>query len=178
MKIKTIMNEKIFWPVRPVTIFWILLVIAGVTITAISFTGNHESNNDEAINHLNDSTSKSELMESVYDRIFQLRLEHPNIVMAQCILESGEFTSDIFVNGNNCLGMKVPGQRPTFAVGVYRSHARFRSWHDCIADYALWQSAYGRGLSDDAYLALLDRIYAEDGSYAAKLKSIIRKYEL
>ena len=172
------MNEKIFWPVRPVTIFWILLVIAGVTITAISFTGNHESNNDEVINHLDDSTSKSELMESVYDRIFQLRLEHPDIVMAQCILESGEFTSDIFVNGNNCLGMKVPGQRPTFAVGVYRNHARFRSWHDCIADYALWQSAYGRGLSDDAYLALLDRIYAEDGSYAAKLKSIIRKYEL
>ena len=172
------MNKIVFWPVKPVTIFWVLLVITGTIITVISFTGNHESNNNEAINHFSDSTSKSELMESMYDRIFQLRLEHPDIVMAQCILESGEFTSDIFINGNNCLGMKVPGQRPTFAVGVYRSHARFRSWHDCIADYALWQSAYGRGLSDDAYLALLDRIYAEDGSYAVKLKSIIRKYRL
>lgn len=173
------MNKIVFWPVKPVTIFWVLLVITGTIITVVSFTGNHESNNDEAISHPSDSTtSKSELMESVYDRIFQLRLEHPDIVMAQCILESGEFTSDIFINGNNCLGMKVPGQRPTFAVGVYRSHARFRSWHDCIADYALWQSIYGRGLSDDAYLALLDRVCAEDGSYARKLKSIIRRYEL
>lgn len=172
------MNKINFWPVKPVTIFWILWVVIGIIMAVVSFTGNHKSNNDEVINHFSDSTSKSELMESVYDRIFQLRLEHPDIVMAQCILESGEFTSDIFINGNNCLGMKVPGQRPTFAVGVYRNHAKFRSWHDCIADYALWQSAYGRGLSDDAYLALLDRIYAEDGSYAGKLKSIIRKYEL
>ena len=172
------MNKITFWPVKPVTIFWILWVVIGVIMAVVSFTGNHESNNDEAITHFSDSTSKSELMESVYDRIFQLRLEHPDIVMAQCILESGEFTSDIFINGNNCLGMKVPGQRPTFAIGVYRNHAKFKSWHDCIADYALWQSAYGRGLSDDAYLALLDRIYAEDGSYAGKLKSIIRKYEL
>lgn len=172
------MNKIIFWRVKPVTIFWILWVVIGIIMAVVSFTGNHKSNNDEVINHFSDSTSKSELMESVYDRIFQLRLEHPDIVMAQCILESGEFTSDIFINGNNCLGMKVPGQRPTFAVGVYRNHAKFRSWHDCIADYALWQSVYGRGLSDDAYLALLDRIYAEDGSYAGKLKSIIRKYEL
>lgn len=172
------MNKIIFWRVKPVTIFWILWVVIGIIMAVVSFTGNHKSNNDEVINHFSDSTSKSELMESVYDRIFQLRLEHPDIVMAQCILESGEFTSDIFINGNNCLGMKVPGQRPTFAVGVYRNHARFRSWHDCIVDYALWQSAYGRGLSDDAYLALLDRIYAEDGSYTAKLKSIIRKYNL
>lgn len=172
------MNKITFWPIRPVTILWILLVATGIIITVVSFTGNHESNNDEAINHFSDSISKSELMESVYDRIFQLRLEHPDIVMAQCILESGEFTSSLFVEGNNCLGMKVPGQRPTFAVGTCRGHARFKSWHDCLSDYAVWQSIYGRGLSTSDYLALLDRIYAEDGSYAAKLKSIIRKYKL
>lgn len=175
MKIKTIMNRKTLW-------LWNFGVIGGLCILIIICIGSMFSHNEpvdsNTVIHLSDSTSKSELMESVYDRIFQLRLEHPDIVMAQCILESGEFTSDIFINGNNCLGMKVPGQRPTFAVGVYRNHARFKSWHDCIADYALWQSAYGRGLSDDAYLALLNRIYAEDGSYAAKLKSIIRKYEL
>lgn len=176
MKIKTITNENIaLWAA---IIAWILAgLITACLCRALVRTYDKQENNT-VISHPNDSTSKSELMESVYDRIFQLRLEHPDIVMAQCILESGEFTSDIFINGNNCLGMKVPGQRPTFAVGVYRNHARFRSWHDCIADYALWQSVYGRGLSDDAYLALLDRIYAEDGSYARKLKSIIRKYEL
>lgn len=168
-----IMNKKKFW-ISLLTGAILLLIVSIITLC----TRNVDFTVEDRTCHFSDSTSKSELMESVYDRIFQLRLEHPDIVMAQCILESGEFTSDIFINGNNCLGMKVPGQRPTFAIGVYRNHAKFRSWHDCIADYALWQSAYGRGLSDDAYLALLDRIYAEDGSYARKLKSIIHKYEL
>lgn len=168
------MKKRSLWP----------LVLGVVAFIGIVFTvsrcthRNDVAEKSETTHHFDDSVQNSEIMESVYDRIFQLRLDHPDIVMAQCILESGEFTSDLFREGNNCLGMKVPGHRPTFAVGVYRNHAKFKSWHDCIADYALWQSAYGRGLSDDAYLALLDRIYAEDGSYVTKLKSIIRKYEL
>lgn len=170
-----IMKRATLWP----------LVLGVVTFVSIVFTVTRCTHRtDEVVeeeceeHHFDNTVQNAEIMESVYDRIFQLRLDHPDIVMAQCILESGEFTSDLFKEGNNCLGMKVPGQRPTFAVGVCRGHAKFKSWHDCIADYALWQSAYGRGLSDDAYLSLLDRIYAEDGSYAAKLKSIIHKYNL
>lgn len=168
------MKERTLWP----------LVIGAAALVGIIFAVSHctykgdMTEEREKESHFGDSVQNAEIMESVYDRIFQLRLDHPDIVMAQCILESGEFTSDLFREGNNCLGMKIPGQRPTFAVGVHRNHAKFRSWHDCIADYALWQCAYGRNLSDDAYLALLDRIYAEDGSYAAKLKSIIHRYNL
>lgn len=154
-----------------------IAVFIGLIVCVARCTHDTDEQN-EVERHFTDSTHNVELMESVYDRIFQLRLEHPDIVMAQCILESGGFTSELFREGNNCLGMKVPGQRPTFAVGVCRGHAKFRTWHDCIADYALWQSAYGRGLSDEAYLALLDRIYAEDGSYTTKLRSIICKYNL
>lgn len=170
-----IMKERTLWP-----IVLGIATLVGITIGVSRCTHKNDelTEDHERERHFDDSVQNAEIMESVYDRIFQLRLDHPDIVMAQCILESGEFTSDLFKEGNNCLGMKVPGQRPTFAVGVCRGHARFKSWHDCIADYALWQSAYGRGLSDDAYLALLDRIYAEDGSYTAKLKSIIRKYNL
>lgn len=59
------------------------------------------------------------LFDEVYDYIFKLRIDHPDIVMAQCIEESGGFTSKLFVEGHNCLGMKVPGSRPTLAVGNY-----------------------------------------------------------
>lgn len=170
-----IMKERTLWPLVMGVAAFVGIVFA---VSRCTHRTDEVSEERERGRHFGDSVQNAEIMESVYDRIFQLRLDHPDIVMAQCILESGEFTSDLFKEGNNCLGMKVPGQRPTFAVGVYRNHAKFRSWHDCIADYALWQSAYGRGLSDDAYLALLDRIYAEDGSYAGKLKSIIRKYNL
>lgn len=61
------------------------------------------------------------LFDEVYDYIFKLRIDHPDIVMAQCIEESGGFTSKLFVEGHNCLGMKVPGSRPTLAVGTVRS---------------------------------------------------------
>lgn len=123
----------------------------------------------------NDSIS---FADSVYTYIFTLRLEHPDIVMAQCIEESGSFASPLFKQGNNCTGMKVPSQRPTLAVGVLYGHARFNSWKDCLNDYALWQCIYGRGLTKDAYYALLDRVYAEKGGYSNRLKNIIAKRDL
>lgn len=57
------------------------------------------------------------LQDSVYGAIYALRIQHPDIVMAQCIEESGHFTSRLFVDGHNCTGMKVPSTRPTLAVG-------------------------------------------------------------
>ena len=47
------------------------------------------------------------LQDSVYGAIYALRIQHPDIVMAQCIEESGHFTSRLFINGHNCTGMKV-----------------------------------------------------------------------
>lgn len=65
-----------------------------------------------------DSTNIAKtLQDSVYGAIYALRIQHPDIVMAQCIEESGHFTSRLFVDGHNCTGMKVPSTRPTLAVG-------------------------------------------------------------
>lgn len=114
------------------------------------------------------------LFDEVYDYIFKLRIDHPDIVMAQCIEESGGFTSKLFVEGHNCLGMKVPGSRPTLAVGTMLGHARFNSWRECIADYAIWQSTFARRLTKDEYFAYLDRVYAEKKGYSGRLKAIIQ----
>lgn len=111
--------------------------------------------------------------DSVFTYIFLMRLEHPDIVMAQCIEESGNFNSPLFLHGHNCTGMRVPAKRPTLALGIMYNHARFKSWKDCIADYAIWQSIYARGLDRDAYLAYLDRVYAEKKGYSERLKKII-----
>jgi hypothetical protein len=118
-----------------------------------------------------DSTT---VADSVFTYIFLMRLEHPDIVMAQCIEESGNFSSPLFLHGHNCTGMRVPAQRPTLALGMLYNHARFRSWKDCIADYAIWQSIYARGLSKDDYFAYLDRVYAEKKGYSGRLKNIIK----
>lgn len=117
-----------------------------------------------------DSTT---VADSVFTYIFLMRLEHPDIVMAQCIEESGNFNSPLFKHGHNCTGMRVPAQRPTLALGMLYNHARFRSWQDCITDYAIWQSMYAKGLSRDDYFAYLDRVYAEKKGYSTRLKKII-----
>ena len=124
------------------------------------------------------NTDSLSLADSVYTCIFLLRIEHPDIVMAQCIEESGGFTSLLFKEGNNCTGMRVPAQSPTLATGALYNHARFASWRECLADYAIWQSIYARGLTREDYLAYLDRVYAEKKGYSERLKKIINDKNL
>lgn len=128
---------------------------------------------EETMPEVGDSVPET-FFDEVYDYIFKLRIDHPDIVMAQCIEESGGFTSKLFVEGHNCLGMKVPGSRPTLAVGTMLGHARFNSWRECIADYAIWQSTFARRLTKDEYFAYLDRVYAEKKGYSGRLKAIIQ----
>ncbi|MCU0377387.1 MAG: glucosaminidase domain-containing protein [Bacteroidales bacterium] len=102
---------------------------------------------------------------------------YQDIVILQSRLETGYFTSDIFVNGNNLFGMKYPLRRPTVAMGIYKEHAQYAHWSDSVIDYAMWQKYYlSRGyklegeLDSDFYLVILRSIpYAEDPRYISKL---------
>lgn len=136
-------------------------------ITPCSYTTHVE------VSHVEETPLRS-LEDEIYSTIFQLRIEHPEIVFAQCILESGRFSSQLFLKGNNCLGMMLSKVRPSVAIGVYLGHAQYEHWRDCLIDYALWQTAYARGLSSDEYLKYLDKVYAEDSLYSKKLRYIMR----
>ncbi|MRS02577.1 hypothetical protein EG832_05035 [bacterium] len=102
---------------------------------------------------------------------------YPDIAILQSRLETGYFTSDIFLNGNNLFGMRYPIRRPTVATGIYKEHAQYAHWSDSVIDYALWQKYYlSRGyrlegeIDSDFYLVLLKSIpYAEDPRYVPKL---------
>jgi flagellum-specific peptidoglycan hydrolase FlgJ len=59
----------------------------------------------------------------------------PWLIAAQAMLETGNFTSAIFRENRNLFGLKVPRQRPTFAIGENRGHAVFADHRDCIEDY-------------------------------------------
>lgn len=102
--------------------------------------------------------------------IKRLNIQHPDIVYNQCVLESNNFKSNIWKNNNNFLGMTMAKLRPTTAIGIEFNHAVYKSWRDCLIDYALWQASYGRGLTQSQYLELLGEIYAEDPEYIKKLK--------
>lgn len=101
-----------------------------------------------------------------------LNVEHPHIVFAQMLLESGNFKSDLAKNNNNFFGMKYPRQRATVAKGVDRGYAYYRSWSYSVLDYAIWQRIYASGLTEEEYLEMLSEKYAEDKAYVRKVKSV------
>ncbi len=104
-------------------------------------------------------------------------IKYQEVVLLQSRLETGYYTSDIFLNGNNLFGMRYPVFRPTVATGTYKEHARYAHWSDSVIDYALWQEYYisrgyriGGGQDTDFYLVFLKCIpYAEDKQYVSKL---------
>lgn len=109
--------------------------------------------------------------------IYYERIKYQDIVLLQSQLETGHYTSDIFLNGHNLFGMKYPERRPTVATGTYKEHAKYAHWSDSVIDYALWQEYYfsrGYRIEDNndntLYLIILKCIpYARDPRYVAKL---------
>lgn len=105
-------------------------------------------------------------------------IEHPDIVYAQAILETGHFTSDIFIQNNNLFGMKFPKIRETKATGENMNHATFESWIESVEDYKLWQDSFASGKTRDEYFTYLGSVYAQDKRYVTKLKKIIERNKL
>jgi len=111
------------------------------------------------------------------------QIKYPEIVILQAQLETGFYTSDIFLNGHNCFGMKHPKYRSTVATGTYQGHAQYNNWIDSVIDYKIWQLWYlSRGYringNDDKelYLVFLDCIkYAEDPHYIPKLVNLLQR---
>jgi hypothetical protein len=109
--------------------------------------------------------------------IYYERIKYQDIVLLQSQLETGHYTSDIFLNGHNLFGMKYPERRPTVATGTYKEHAKYAHWSDSVIDYALWQEWYlslgyriGDGDDSALYLVFLKSIpYARDPRYVPKL---------
>jgi hypothetical protein len=105
--------------------------------------------------------------------IQRLQIRFEDVVVKQFYLESAGGTSSIAVENNNLFGMKVARLRPTTAMGENRNHAYYKSWQDCVTDYALWQTQNAKNIRDtNEYYLLLDAIYAEVPDYVERLKTI------
>lgn len=117
--------------------------------------------------------------EALIELMKDCNMKYPYIVLAQAKLESGNFTSKVFRQNHNFLGMRKAKQRMTTARGEKNTYAYFRDWEDCVYDLCLWQSVMTCGINtEDEYFDKLSERYAEDTSYVAKLKNIIKKENL
>ncbi len=86
-----------------------------------------------------------------------LEIQHPDIVMAQTKLETGNFKSYLFRVSNNLFGFRN-----------YNGYKKYKTWQASVEDYSKWQSKhYKKG---DYYKYLKQINYAEDSLYIYKLK--------
>ena len=119
--------------------------------------------------------------ECLYEQIVEMGIKFPDVVFAQAVLESGNFTSNLFKNHNNLFGMKLPSIRETVAIGkVKNGYAKYNSWGESIYDYYLWQN-YMFSKKDIStkkeYLKMIDRIYAENKNYVVILHRVIKQHK-
>lgn len=111
----------------------------------------------------------------LYFEIIENDIKHPDIVLAQAILESGYLSSQIFIENNNLFGMRFPERRPTVALSENKGYSVYDCWTDSVKDYKLFQEFLFRRKEKtrDEYFDYLDRIYAEDSNYVPFLKKVI-----
>ncbi len=104
-----------------------------------------------------------------------LNVLHPEIVIAQSKIETGNYTSNIFIENNNLFGMKEAVVRAHTAKGTQYGHAYYKNWRESVYDYALYQSSYLFGLKTRGqYLSYISKSYAQDPTYTNKIKKILK----
>jgi len=114
----------------------------------------------------------------VYEELIRLDVKFPDIVLAQTILESGNFSSKVAKQNNNLFGMRMPKVRETTAIGQRYGYARYYNWKDSVKDYKLWQEALLKkypNMTRGQYKSYINRVYSTGKNYISKINLIIQK---
>lgn len=168
-------SEKLhFEPVKRRNYWWLLL---GLVVLVPLLSGTEDPLVYEKI--LNVSIHRVPLTEkNVILKIKDMNMKFPHIVMAQALLESHQFRSDICKENYNLFGMKQARQRITTARGTRRNHAYYDNWEDSLMDYALWYAYYGKHCKTEQEFYNVLSGYAEAAHYEEALRNIIVKNKL
>jgi uncharacterized FlgJ-related protein len=157
----------------------IYALVAMSTIWLLTLTKNTKFQKNEIneikINNQKIFEDKDAKLLFLYFEIIENDIKHPDIVLAQAILESGYLSSQIFIENNNLFGMRFPERRPTVALSENKGYSVYDCWTDSVKDYKLFQEFLFRRKEKtrDEYFDYLDRIYAEDSNYVPFLKKVI-----
>jgi hypothetical protein len=109
--------------------------------------------------------------ENVYKELIANNIMFPDIVMNQCLIESGNLKSNIAIENNNLFGLRVyPNSDTTYAIARNRGHLAFKDWRDSVKEYARLQKRNFK--PKYYYLFLKESNYAESPTYIQKLQSM------
>lgn len=112
-------------------------------------------------------TAKNPTPELVYQCAKYYNIQHPHIVVAQSILETGHYKSKGCTVENNLFGLYNSNKKQYF---------KFNTWQESVKAYKTKvQYRYKEG----DYYAFLKRIgYAEDPHYITKVRNIVKKINI
>lgn len=172
------------------TIFIFLLIFHAGVISSSSFSilevlSHSKQVKIELEEHRQYELAKLESSELSIDNVAAylslLNIDNKDIIFKQILLESGWLKSQLTLEYNNLLGMKLPSVRPTVATGKALGHATYNHWTDSIKDYILWQNYWTEsGLSTHDYYQFLSQVgYATATYYIPTLKRMdIEEYSM
>ncbi len=101
-------------------------------------------------------------------------IKYIDVMVAQSRIETGWYSSMVFIEGANLFGMKLAKQRPTTASGEHRRHARYSNWLRSVQDYKLWQEmVLTKVESKKEYMNYIAKHYAQNPNYLNLIKKQI-----
>ena len=96
---------------------------------------------------------------------------YPEILLKQAKIESGNYTSNVYMNTNNLYGMKKVGKRQTTQLNnTYNGYGCYTNWCESVLDRMLWDIFYFKNVkpTKEEYLKAMS-IYAETDDYVKRL---------
>ena len=104
----------------------------------------------------------------------QIGIKYIDVMVAQSRIETGWYSSAIFLEGANLFGMKLAKRRPTTASGEHRKHAKYSNWLRSVEDYKLWQEmVLNKVSSREEYMNYIAKYYAQNPNYLNLIKKQI-----
>lgn len=118
----------------------------------------------EKTQKVKDSDKVSLNDKTLYKELKAKGIAHPKIVLAQAKLETGNYTSKVYLTHNNLFGLRKSNG----------SYYKFNHWTESVKAYKDYVQ-YKYQSSKDYYQFLKDIGYAEDKLYIEKIKEIVNQ---
>jgi len=177
-------NRATFKVLRSKT--YVKLIALFVTIYGLSTFASYKYGIKAGLSHLsteekvtlikqNDAFNEDKMIEMMKD----LNIKFPWIPMAQSIVETGHWKSNIFFENNNLFGMKEAKTRITTSLGTQNNHSYYNTWRESVYDYAFYQSRYlGTITTEEDYYAYIQATYSETPDYSKQIRDAVRIFNL
>ena len=171
---------------------FILIIFCLISVIVVIRSNRIMDNQDKLLYDLNTQLEQDESMlsleysigywfinqpEQINDSILYVFLKdnnawYPEILLKQAKIESGNYSSNIYLNTNNLYGMKKVGKRQTTQLNnTYKGYGCYNNWCLSVLDRMLWDMSMFNNVkpSKEEYLKTMS-IYAEDSNYIKKLE--------